>query len=179
MEMNINAKLLKHERNKRAWSQEHLAQVTGLGMRTIQRIETSGMASNESIASIATVLEMNVADLLGEPPKHADDCEVVRSIGMALPDVKDASSRLGVALKYKGRLLACTAIDNSAEPNSLMVSISLKRRDELLEQKSDVYYLTDHYAPYPAIVVRLSLIARTTLRDLLTESLEFMRNEAR
>lgn len=64
--MQINASLLKQERTKRAWSQEHLAQVTGLGLRTIQRIEASGMASNESIAAIATVLEMPVADFLEE-----------------------------------------------------------------------------------------------------------------
>lgn len=64
MEMQVNASLLKQERNKRAWSQEHLAQVTGLGLRTIQRIESSGMASNESIASIATVFEMTVADFM-------------------------------------------------------------------------------------------------------------------
>lgn len=73
MEMQIDANLLKRERNKRAWSQEHLAQVTGLGLRTIQRIESSGMASNESIASIATVLEMTVADLLSEGHEKAPD----------------------------------------------------------------------------------------------------------
>jgi DNA-binding XRE family transcriptional regulator len=179
MEMQIDANLLKQERNKRAWSQEHLAQVTGLGLRTIQRIETSGMASNESIASIATVLEMKVADFLSEGPKHAGDFEIVRSLGTALPDVKDASSRLGVALKFKGRLLACEAIDKSAEPNSLMLTISRKRRAALLAQNPDVYYLTDHYAPYPAILVRLSRIKQAALKDLLTESREFMGEEAR
>jgi hypothetical protein len=179
MEMQINSNLIKQERTKRAWSQEHLAQVTGLGLRTIQRIETSGMASNESIASIATVLEMTVADFVREGPKHASDFEIVRSIGAALPEVKDASSSLGGALKFKGRLLACDAIDKSAEPNSIMVTISRKRREALLAQNSDAYYLTDHYAPYPAILVRLSRIRRTTLKDLLAESWEFMREEAR
>ncbi len=178
MEMYINANLVKLERNKRAWSQEHLAQVTGLGMRTIQRIESSGTASNESIASIAAVFALKVADFLIGSSKNEGSFEIVRSIGTALPDVKDASSRLGVALKFKGRLLACEAIDKSAKPNSLMVSISLKRRDVLLAQQSDVYYLTDHYAPYPAILVRLSRIKQTTLRDLLTESREFLRTEA-
>jgi DNA-binding XRE family transcriptional regulator len=179
MEMQIDANLLKHERNKRAWSQEHLAQVAGLGLRTVQRIESSGMASNESIASIATVLEMTVADFVAEGPKHAGDFAIVRSIGTALPDVKDATSRLGVALKFKGRLLACEAIDKSAEPNSLMVTISLRRRKALLAQGSDVFYLTDHYAPYPAILVRLSRIKRAPLKELLTEAWEFVRTEAK
>lgn len=179
MEMQIDANLLKHERNKRAWSQEHLAQVAGLGLRTVQRIESSGMASNESIASIATVFEMSVAAFVTEGREHAGDFEIVRALGSALPDVKDATSRLGVALKFKGRLLACEAIDKSAAPNSLMVSISRKRRKALLAQNPDVFYLTDHYAPYPAVLVRLSRIKRTTLKDLLTESWEFMRDEAK
>jgi len=52
------------------------------------------------------------------------DLEAVRSMGVALPDVKDASGRRGAALKIKGRLFACTAIHKSAEPDSLMVRIS-------------------------------------------------------
>jgi hypothetical protein len=133
------------------------------GNVTIQRIESSGMASNESIASIAAVFEMTVADFAGEGPKDPGEFEIVRSIGTSLPDVKDATSRLGVALKFKGRLLACEAIDKSAEPNSRMVSISLKGRKALLARNSDAFYLTGHYAPYPAILVRLSRIKRTTL----------------
>lgn len=176
--MRINAKLVKRERKKRAWSQEHLARVTGLGMRTIQRIESTGLASNESVASIATVLEMNVPELLGEGPRNAQDFEVVRAIGARLPGVKDASGKRSVAIKFKGRLLACEAIDKSAEANSLMVCVSHKRRDVLLAQKPEVYYLTDHYAPYPAVLVRLSAIKRAALRDLLMESLEFMQTEA-
>jgi transcriptional regulator with XRE-family HTH domain len=75
MEMQINASLLKQERNKRAWSQEHLAEVTGLGLRTIQRIESSGLASNESVAAIATVFEMTVADFIRELPKEAHESQ--------------------------------------------------------------------------------------------------------
>ena len=178
MEMKINTKLLKHERNKRAWSQEHLAQVAGIGLRTIQRIESSGMASNESIASIATVLEMTVADFVNERPGWNDNFEIVRSIGVELPNVKDASTRGGGALKFKGQLMACDAINKSAEPNSIMVRISPERRKELLSQNSDVFYLTDHYAPYPAILVRLSRIKQPALKDLLTESREFLQKGA-
>ena len=177
--MRIDAKLLKAERLKRAWSQEHLATVAGLGLRTVQRIETSGMASNESIASIASVLDMNVADFVSEVRKPAADFSLVRAIGSSLPEVKDASTRLGGALKFKGRLLACEAIHKSAEPNSLMVSIDRKRRAVLLKQHADTCYLTDHYVPYPAILVRLARIKRAALKALLSEALEFMRAEER
>jgi hypothetical protein len=110
---------------------------------------------------------------------QAIDFEMVRSLGAALPDVKDASGKRGTALKSKGRLFACEAIHRSAEPNSLMVRISIKRREALLAQDAETYYLTDHYEPYPAILVRLPRIKRASLKELLTESREFVQNELR
>jgi len=105
--------------------------------------------------------------------------DVVRSIGASLPDVKDASGSRGTALKLKGKLMACKAIHKSAEPDSLMVRVSLKRREELLKENTEAYYLTDHYEPYPAILVRLSRIRRTPLKELLTESWEFVREQVK
>jgi hypothetical protein len=58
-----------------------------------------------------------------------------------------------------------------------MVRISFKRRDELLEQNAKAYYLTDHYEPYPAILVRLPKISKTSLKGLLAESSKFLRDE--
>lgn len=46
------------------WSQDHLAQVSGLGLRTIQRIETRGSASQESIKALASVFEVKPEDLV-------------------------------------------------------------------------------------------------------------------
>lgn len=172
--MQIDAQRLKQERNKKAWSQEHLAQVAGLGLRTIQRIESSGAASNESIASIATVLGMTAADFVRQGRKSSGGFDVVRVLGTALPKVKDATTRLGGALKFKGKLLACEAIHKSAEPNSIMVTISPARRKALLARNPEAYYLTKHYAPYPAMLVRLARITRAELKDLLAECHSYM-----
>jgi transcriptional regulator with XRE-family HTH domain len=69
MDMKVDSSYLKAQREQRAWSQEHLAEVTGLGLRTIQRIETTGMASYESARSLTTVFGVDVADFrdLQEP----------------------------------------------------------------------------------------------------------------
>lgn len=64
MDMRIDAERIRLERTNRAWSQDHLASVTDLGLRTIQRIESSGAASNESVSAIASAFEMPVAALL-------------------------------------------------------------------------------------------------------------------
>src|SRR5262245_4110295 len=100
--------------------------------------------------------------------------KVALSIGLKLPDVVDASGTRGMALKVRKQLMACKAIHKSAEPDSLMVRIGLGSRKALLKQDPETYYLTDHYKPYPAILVRLSRINRTALRELLTESWEFV-----
>ena len=64
MEMRVDSQRIRTERSQRAWSQEHLAKVANLGLRTIQRIETAGLASNESISAIASALELPVGTLV-------------------------------------------------------------------------------------------------------------------
>ena len=63
MDMRVDPKRIRAERERRAWSQEHLATVSGLGLRTIQRIEKTGAASFESVRALAAVLEVSVAEL--------------------------------------------------------------------------------------------------------------------
>jgi transcriptional regulator with XRE-family HTH domain len=63
MDMKLNAAVIRLERDKRAWSQEHLAGVSGLALRTIQRIESTGMASYESTSAIAAVFGLPVTAL--------------------------------------------------------------------------------------------------------------------
>ena len=63
MEMQVNTQLIRTEREQRAWSQSHLADVSGLGLRTVQRIEATGRASYESASAIAAAFSIPVADL--------------------------------------------------------------------------------------------------------------------
>ncbi|MEH6597255.1 MAG: 2TM domain-containing protein [Colwellia polaris] len=53
-------------RLKRAWSQEQLAQFSGLNIRTIQRIERGQKAGLESLKSLAAVFEIELEDLQEE-----------------------------------------------------------------------------------------------------------------
>jgi transcriptional regulator with XRE-family HTH domain len=71
MDMKVDSSYIKRERERRAWSQEHLAEVTGLGLRTIQRIEKTGAASYESARSLAAVFGIDVAKLRIEDARPA------------------------------------------------------------------------------------------------------------
>ena len=48
MEYMIDKDLIKKLRKERSWSQDQLASVSGLSLRTIQRIENEGACSLES-----------------------------------------------------------------------------------------------------------------------------------
>lgn len=71
MDLKIDSALLRRERQKRGWSQEQLATAAGLGIRTVQRIETSGTGSAESAKCLAAVFEMPLADIyVPDPQPH-------------------------------------------------------------------------------------------------------------
>ena len=95
------------------------------------------------------------------------DFDAVREIALALPGVEESTTSRGTSLKVAGRMLCCPAVHASAEPSSLMVRVSAEERERLLTTEPGTYYLTEHYAPYSAILVRLSRVSRSSLRDLL------------
>ena len=64
MEMKIDTHKLIQLRNAKAWSQQHLAEVSGLSLRTIQRIEKTQSASQESVKAIAAVFNTTPDDIL-------------------------------------------------------------------------------------------------------------------
>jgi len=107
-------------------------------------------------------------------PRTKITFDVVREIGLALPDVEESSTRGAFALKVRGNLLACTAIHKSAQPDSLMVRVDFDQRAALLAEAPETYYVTDHYVNYPAVLVRLSQVQKDELRDLLASASRFV-----
>ncbi|CAL2076363.1 HTH cro/C1-type domain-containing protein [Tenacibaculum sp. 190524A05c] len=57
-----NLRDIKKMRLERHWSQEQLAEMSGLSVRTIQRIENGENAGLESLKSLAAVFETNIED---------------------------------------------------------------------------------------------------------------------
>jgi hypothetical protein len=104
--------------------------------------------------------------------------DTVREIGLALPDVEDSTMYGKLALKVRGKLLTCLAIHKSAEPGSLAVRIDFEQRAGLLEEAPEIYYVTDHYRPYPMVLVRLARIPADQLRDLLGAAWKFVTAES-
>jgi len=84
--MFINSNRLRELRAARQWSQEQLAKLSGLNLRTIQRLESGAKISTESLRALAAVFEVPAESLLlGEttPSQQAVDAirqEVLRGL---------------------------------------------------------------------------------------------------
>jgi transcriptional regulator with XRE-family HTH domain len=62
--------IVKRLRTKNGWSQDQLATLTGLSLRTIQRVEAGRAASMETINSLSSVFETDIT-------KFTEEIEVI------------------------------------------------------------------------------------------------------
>ncbi len=110
-------------------------------------------------------------------PRSKITFDTVEEIGLSLPGVERSVAYGVPALKIHGKLLACIPANPSAESNSLLVRVDFDDRDELLVGDPAAYYLTDHYANYTGVLVRLSRVNRGMLRDLLGMAYKFITSQ--
>jgi len=73
MQISVDAAKIKRWREERHWSQEHLAELAGVGLRTIQRIEKGEQASRESMTALAAAFNVDVMALTRDPKAEAAD----------------------------------------------------------------------------------------------------------
>ena len=106
--------------------------------------------------------------------KSGLDYATVRELALALPDVVDSSTLRGFSFKARGKLLACKAINRSAEPETLMMRVGAAERDRLLAAMPEICYLTPHYLAYESVLVRLAKVDRKTLQELLGLAWKFV-----
>jgi hypothetical protein len=111
-------------------------------------------------------------------PRSAINFDTVREIALSLPGVEESTAYGVPALRVHGKLLASVPVNPSAEPASLVVRVDFDDRAELLAADPALYYLTDHYVGYSAVLVRLSRINPDALRDLLGMAYKFVTRKA-
>jgi hypothetical protein len=101
----------------------------------------------------------------------------VIELGCKLSGVNE-SPYYGVrALKLNGRMLACTPVNKSAEVNSAVVAMGFEQRAALLKKHPLLYYITDHYAPHPTMLMRLSRMSHADLERTLRMAWDFVSSE--
>jgi hypothetical protein len=98
----------------------------------------------------------------------------VRDIALSMPEVTETTS-WGMPTFKAGKTTFAVEPYPRADvvPNSLGVPMSFEQRAKLLASRPDVYYLTDHWANYPGVLLRLSSIGRAELREILSAAWHF------
>ena len=151
MDMRVDPKRIRAERERRAWSQEHLATVSGLGLRTIQRIEKTGAASFESALALASVFEVSVADLRivrddarsvdrGDVHPDADARSVTTEVQSIPPDAQPKSRfRFRARPVLGGAAAALTAagalfVATKGWADVVMLDVGVSMNDSQVEQ---------------------------------------------
>lgn len=89
MLQNPVGEIVKKLRKKNAWSQEEFSGICGIATRTLQRIENGEKANTETLRAIATILKMDVAELL--PLNEPMEAEVFAKVEA---DIREQAVRL-------------------------------------------------------------------------------------
>lgn len=111
-------------------------------------------------------------------PKRSVNLDTVRKIALVLPGVEECLTWGVPTFKAHGKLMACVPSHRSAEPGSLVVRVDFDNRAALLAEAPDVYYITDHYAGYSGVLVRLARVTPDVLRDLIRMAHKFAVRQA-
>ena len=101
----------------------------------------------------------------------------VLKVGLQVPGLEEGKAWNGPCLKASKKIAACMATHKSAEPGTLVVVVGEDVRAELIEGDPDVYYIKDHYLPWPTVLVRLELIDDVVLRDLRMMAARYRRSD--
>lgn len=120
MTTRIDSGRLQLERKRRAWTQQHLADVSGLGIRTIQRIEKNETASPESVQAIASCFELDASELLilsstGQATSRWDRVHwpaLILAVVLSLAILSLATMRLATAREVTLKLEAVVSTEN-------------------------------------------------------------------
>lgn len=88
----------------------------------------------------------------------------VRQIAMSYPGVEEHLVFGGPTLKVGKRFLACIA---KIDPDTLVLKVPDQfEREFLLNTQPDIYYLTDHYADFSCVLIRMPSADSDDVRDL-------------
>ncbi|HEX3948251.1 MAG TPA: MmcQ/YjbR family DNA-binding protein [Steroidobacteraceae bacterium] len=87
----------------------------------------------------------------------------IREVAHALPGVVDATSYGTRALKVGGKLFA----RQHQSMDCVVLRCELLDREILMQSAPDAFFITDHYRDYPWILLRLGVVEKRVLPELI------------
>jgi hypothetical protein len=93
----------------------------------------------------------------------------VRAVARALPGLEEGVG-YGTPAFRLGKKFYCRLRDDTI----LALRLSIDERELLMEQDPSVYFITDHYRGYPAILINLDRIRDDALRNVMEHAWLFI-----
>ena len=93
----------------------------------------------------------------------------IRELALKLPGVEDGTSYGTPALKVKGKLLARLKEDGQ----SVVFRVTFDQRELLMQTKPKVFFITDHYLGYPAVLMSLGVASAKQAADIVEMAWRF------
>ena len=76
--MKLDSKKIRRWREDRCWSQEHLAETSGVSLRTIQRLETGESVSRDTVMALSATFNVDPSALTVDPIVEAEKAASAR-----------------------------------------------------------------------------------------------------
>jgi transcriptional regulator with XRE-family HTH domain len=92
--MEISSEKVREARVARGWTQQQLAEIANLSLRTVQRVENQSVGSQETVSALSTVLEIPRTQLLSRNPDQPGHAAGERGMARLLA----VTALLGAAL---------------------------------------------------------------------------------
>jgi hypothetical protein len=83
---------------------------------------------------------------------------------LGLPEVTEGTSYGTPALKVRGK-----SFTRLNDPRTLVLLIPMEQKELLLEMSPQIYFETDHYRGWPAVLVRLAAVTDAELAQRLID----------
>ena len=109
--------LIQKLRLQKGWSQEQLAEITGLSVRTIQRLEAGKPASLESLNTLAAVFNMDLNRLKDSDMKTVTATDLAHEEALALAHVRNMKGFYIHLAQYLVAMLILGAINLAVSPH--------------------------------------------------------------
>ena len=92
--------------------------------------------------------------------------ETVREIALALPGVEEGPCYGTPGLRVRGKLFARLWEDGE----TLVLKVGFDAREMLMAANPETFFITDHYAGHPYVLVRLPKARREQIEPLIEET---------
>jgi hypothetical protein len=99
---------------------------------------------------------------------RSDPFARVRAAAARLPEVEESTWYGTPSLKVRGKGFA-----RLKDADTLVVLCPIEEKEMLMEVEPDIYFETDHYKGWPAVLVRLRKIGAAQLRHRLEQAWRF------